>query len=123
MNFILLLAAGLIAGVSVKRSIDLRRRRGAARSWLASPLAPAISSGHAQSGMASIVLDRLEQIAGFEPLYARRLNANGILTYAEMAKLSPAALQSLVAPDGPFNLPIDRWLAQAGRLAERVESR
>ncbi len=69
-----------------------------------------------------IVMDRLEQINGVEPLFARRLNQSGILTYAEMAALSPAALQSTVAPDGPFNLPTEQWLAQARRLAKGVES-
>jgi len=68
----------------------------------------------------TIVLDRLEQIAGFKPVYARRLNQSGVLTYGEMAGLSPAGLQSLVAPNGPFNLPIDQWLAQARRLAEEA---
>ncbi len=123
MNFVLLLAAGFIAGASVKRGIDLRHRRGTTCSWLASPGLSPVAGGRMDSGMASIVLDRLEQIAGFEPLYARRLNQSGILTYGEMAELSPAALQSIVAPDGPFNLPIEQWLAQAGRLAEKVESR
>ncbi len=122
MNFALLLAAGLILGASVKRSIDLRRLRGNTRNWLASSGQSPVASGRTESGMASIVLDRLEQIAGFEPLYARRLNQNGVLTYGEMAGLSPAALQSMVAPDGPFNLPVEEWLAQAGRLAEKVES-
>jgi|GEM_PF-3016640 len=121
MNIALLIAAGIIAGVSVKQRLDQRRRRSAARGWLASSGLVPVAAGPIGSGIDSIVLDRLEQIAGFEPVYARRLNQSGILTYGEMADLSPAALQSIVAPNGPFNLLVDDWQAQARRLAKVAE--
>lgn len=130
MNFVLLIAAGIIAGASVKRSIGLRRQREAARGWLASATSPATSpvmptpsiDSHKQIGLVLIVLDRLEQISGLAPSYARRLNENGILTYAEVAELTPPALQSLIAPNGPFDLPVEDWLAQARRLAQEVDA-
>ena len=123
MSITLLIAAGVIAGASVKRSIDLHRLREKNRHWLVSSTALAAPALGVDSKGETlfIVLDRLEQIADFEPIYARRLNASGILTYGQMAELSPAALQSIVAPNGPFNLPMEQWLAQAGRLAGEAE--
>lgn len=133
MSITLVIAAGFIVGASVQLSTDLLRRRRNSRSWLTSSTATGAVADVSQAVAASVadspaalapiffVLDRLEQIPGFEPLYARRLNQSGILTYGEMAGLSPAVLQSIVAPNGPFNLPIDQWQAQARRLAEEAE--
>ena len=107
MSITLLIAAGVIAGVSGRR---VRRRHENNRSWLTastpvgrSPVIPPSATGSQREiGPGFLALDRLEQIAGFEPLYARRLNQFGILTYGEMAGLSPAALQSMVAPKWTF---------------------
>lgn len=138
MSMTLLIAAGLVAGATVGRG---RRQHRKNHSWLTasaasgslldiapdvspdvSPVGPTQATiSQRESRPAFFALDRLEQIAGFEPLYARRLNQSGILTYGEMAGLSPAALQSMVAPNGPFNLPVEQWLAQAGRLAGEAE--
>ncbi len=127
MNVALLLTAAIAVSISTKVGLD---RRPPAHSWLtasAIPLHPSrvadpMPGQNFEQIAGQIVMDRLEQINGVEPLFARRLNQSGILTYAEMAALSPAALQSTVAPDGPFNLPTEQWLAQARRLAKGVES-
>lgn len=98
-----------------------KRRQVKNKSWLVTPGATPPSATAQEAVSQTIVIDRLEQIRGLEPLYARRLNQSGILTYNELAELSPAALQSIVAPDGPLGLPVDDWLAQARRLAESVK--
>lgn len=104
-------------------SIALFRRRRLAKnkSWLVSPQPAQPTAQTPEAGSYTFVIDRLEQIRGLGPLYARRLNQNGILTYAALADLSPAMLQSIVAPQGPLGLPVEDWLAEARRLARRVE--
>lgn len=121
----LTLAAGIVVAASARSVIKRWRRRNRPPSWLYTQpdaFLPARSPSDPirETAPVAIVLDRLEQIPGFGPLYARRLNQSGILTYGEMAGLSPAALQSVVAPDGPFNLPIDQWQTQARRLAKEL---
>ena len=133
MSITSVIATGFIVGASVQLSADWLRQRRNTHSWLTPSAATDAVADVAQAVAAPVagspaalapiffVLDRLEQIPGFEPLYARRLNQSGILTYREMAELSPAVLQSMVAPNGPFNLPIDQWQAQARRLAKEAE--
>lgn len=121
----LTLTTGIIVAASARTVFKSWRRRNQRPSWLhtqpdAVLSAPSPSDPIPEAVPVTIVLDRLEQIAGFEPRYARRLNQAGVLTYGEMAGLSPAALQSIVAPNGPFNLPIDQWQTQAQRLAEEL---
>jgi predicted flap endonuclease-1-like 5' DNA nuclease len=125
MGMALTLTTGIIVAASARTVFKSWRRRNQRPSWLhtqpdAVLSAPSPSDPIPEAVPVTIVLDRLEQIAGFEPRYARRLNQAGVLTYREMAGLSPAALQSIVAPNGPFNLPIDQWQTQAQRLAEEL---
>ena len=107
--------------MAISFTLFRRRRLAKSKSWLVSPQPIPSKPDRPENGSHSCVFDRLEQIPGVEPLYARRLNQSGVLTYEELAQLSPAALQSIVAPHGPLGLPVEEWLAQARHLARSVE--
>ena len=72
----------------------------------------------ANDATAIIMMDRFEHIEGIEPVFARRLNQAGILTYADLAAQSPGHVQALVLPDEPQDLQVRDWIAQARALAD-----
>ncbi len=62
--------------------------------------------------------DQLDQIRGIGPVFARRLNAEGIFTFADLAKLSPERIREIVSDGSRFtNIDSEDWIAQARRLA------
>jgi predicted flap endonuclease-1-like 5' DNA nuclease len=62
--------------------------------------------------------DRLEQIKGIGPVFARRLNEEGIFTFADLAKLSPERVREMVADGNRLtNIDAQAWIAQAQQLA------
>ncbi|MEM7117055.1 MAG: helix-hairpin-helix domain-containing protein [Chloroflexota bacterium] len=65
-----------------------------------------------------IQLDRLEALHGIGPVYARRLNEAGILTYADLAQTSPERLTTIVSPDGNLSPNVEAWIAEANQLLE-----
>lgn len=64
-------------------------------------------------------LDRLEQILGIGPTYARRLNQVGILTYADLAALTPDALKAIVSAGNRRDVGFAGWIEQAGQMVTR----
>ncbi len=72
----------------------------------------------ANDATAIIMMDRFEHIEGIEPVFARRLNQAGILTYADLAAQPPGRVQALVLPDEPQDLQVRDWIAQARALAD-----
>jgi len=61
--------------------------------------------------------DDLTRIVGIGPKYAARLNDAGVMTFAQLAALTPADLQAIFASTG--RVPnVSDWPAQAARLME-----
>ncbi len=59
----------------------------------------------------------LEVIKGIGPVYARKLNAAGVVTFADLAAASVEQLRAIVAPEGQVVPHIETWIAQAAQLA------
>jgi large subunit ribosomal protein L21 len=69
--------------------------------------------------------DRLEDIKGIGPVFAGRLNAAGVVTFDDLAALTPEQVTDIVAADDESEHLVDAesWIAQARALAEaRVRS-
>lgn len=60
--------------------------------------------------------DDLTAIHGIGPVYAARLRAAGLATYAAIAAASADQLAAIVAPDGVRVPAVDDWIAQAQSL-------
>ena len=65
-------------------------------------------------------LDRLEAIHGIGPVYARRLNEAGILTYANLAQTPAERLIAIVSPEGKLTPDVEAWIAEANQLLEQA---
>jgi len=68
--------------------------------------------------------DPLQQIKGIGPALERRLNAQGIQRFAQIAALAPVELADLadrlaISPTLPER---DKWVEQAGKLAEPADA-
>lgn len=61
----------------------------------------------------AVVQDDLTQISGIGPVYARRLNAAGILTFADLAGRDPADLRRIVGLQPWHAADPSDWIAQA----------
>lgn len=67
-----------------------------------------------------VVMDRLEAISGIGPVYARRLNAGGILTFEDLATKTPEELRAIIGAKSWQMTRVDIWITQAQALAKRV---
>lgn len=64
--------------------------------------------------------DPLEAIHGIGPVYARRLRAAGIQTFAQLAQLTPEQLQAAIGPlRTGHKTEVAHWIAEARQLSER----
>ncbi|MEM7125863.1 MAG: DUF4332 domain-containing protein [Chloroflexota bacterium] len=64
-----------------------------------------------------LVGDKLETIHGIGHVYAERLNAAGIQTFAQLAELSPDQVREIVTPGKADSLlNVTNWIAQAQQL-------
>jgi len=61
--------------------------------------------------------ESLNTIKGIGPTYARRLNAAGLVTYADLAASTVEQVRAIVAPDGQVVPHIESWITQADQLA------
>lgn len=61
--------------------------------------------------------DDLEQILGIGPVYAQRLNAAGIYTYADLAKQTPDHLREITGISLKRTAEAAEWIGDARRLA------
>lgn len=67
--------------------------------------------------------DKLEDIKGIGPVFARRLNEAGIYTFADLANLTPAQIRDIVAADErTFAIEPEDWIRQARELAGDEET-
>lgn len=74
----------------------------------------------APATLADTARDQLEQIKGIGQTYARRLNAAGIMTFADLADLTPGRVREIVTSEdasGVSEQLIQEWIAQARDLA------
>lgn len=63
--------------------------------------------------------DKLTDIVGIGPAYAKRLNKEGIHTFKALAKLKPAQLQKLINPAKWQTLDFENWIEQAQDRAKK----
>lgn len=61
--------------------------------------------------------DDLEQILGIGPVYAQRLNAAGIYTYADLAHQTPDRLREITGISLKRTAEAAEWIGDARRLA------
>ena len=124
MALILLVLLGMVlAGASVwagKRRLQPRRRPGARPTFTSHAPPPP----KAKPPSDFIVMDRLDRIEGITPDIAHGLNRAGILTYADLAALSPerlcAIVQDKVRRAAQRTSDAQSWIAQARALAQQL---
>lgn len=135
MLFWLGLVAGLIIGWVVEWIIDWRfwRRPFYAtveeenrwRSELASAqreltqLRTQLTTQANPTSSAAPARDQLEEIQGIGPVFANKLNAAGIFTFAQLSQLTPERVQAIIQPESWQQIEPQAWIAQAQTLAQR----
>jgi predicted flap endonuclease-1-like 5' DNA nuclease len=62
--------------------------------------------------------DRLEEIEGIGPAYAKRLNEAGIYSFAQLAELTPERLREIIKPESWQKIEPESWLDQAAAMAD-----
>ncbi len=65
--------------------------------------------------------DPLVDIDGIGPVYERKLFAAGILTFAQLAALTPERLREIINPERWQSIDAESWIAEAQQFAERTE--
>jgi predicted flap endonuclease-1-like 5' DNA nuclease len=61
--------------------------------------------------------DRLEEVEGIGPVYAKRLNEAGIFLFAQLAELSADRVREIINPEEWQKIEPESWIAQARVLA------
>lgn len=69
------------------------------------------------SGPVSLQPDDLKRIEGIGAVYEKRLNECGVLTFEQLAELSPDTIEDMIQPAAWQNVDFDSWIEQAGQLA------
>lgn len=65
-------------------------------------------------------IDDLERIPGITPIYASRLHAAGIFTFAQLGALTPERVHLIIGPTYYDRvIQSQQWIAQARTLAEQ----
>jgi predicted flap endonuclease-1-like 5' DNA nuclease len=131
MAFFTTLVVGIATGTAVKWGYDrykLRQAEKQVEELLARQVAAAsIREPSARSvAHAAVPLvkppqteDDLKRINGIGPVFAERLHAGGIYSFAQLATLSPERIHALIAVDGAADqmfIP-EAWIAQAQLFA------
>lgn len=81
-------------------------------------LAPTVAATAAPTITTTSVRDDLTRIRGIGPTYAGRLYAAGVYTFAQLARMTPAAVKAIAAPGSAGNfIDAASWIAQAQMLA------
>ena len=66
-------------------------------------------------------VDALEKINGVGPVFAKRLNGEGVYTFAELAKLTPDRVREIISPEDWQKIEPDKWVAEAGQMADKPD--
>ncbi|NJN92737.1 MAG: DUF4332 domain-containing protein [Anaerolineales bacterium] len=67
--------------------------------------------------MKPVKKDRLEEIEGIGPVYAKRLNDAGIFSFAQLAEQSADRVREIINPEEWQKIEPESWIAQAVILA------
>lgn len=67
--------------------------------------------------MRPVKKDRLEEIEGIGPVYAKRLNDAGIFSFAQLAEQSADRVREIINPEEWQKIEPESWIAQAVILA------
>ena len=62
--------------------------------------------------------DRLEKIHGIGKVFARRFNEAGVVTFADLAALSPERTHEIINPEEWQAIEPEAWIAEASQIAE-----
>lgn len=65
--------------------------------------------------------DDLEIIDGIGPTYAKRLNEAGIISFEQLAELTPAQIRDIIKPASWQKIEAESWIAQAKPLSRPDE--
>jgi predicted flap endonuclease-1-like 5' DNA nuclease len=65
--------------------------------------------------------DNLVDIDGIGPVYAKRLNEAGIVSFAQLAELTPDQIRAIIKPAEWQKIDAESWIAQAKRLSRPEE--
>ncbi len=65
-------------------------------------------------------VDPLADVNGIGPAFAKRLNAGGIYTFADLAALTPAGIHALITPEEWQKIEPEAWIAEAAQLAQEL---
>ncbi len=61
--------------------------------------------------------DDLKKVNGIGPVYEKKLNAAGIITYAQLAASDPETIKGIIQPKEWQSLDIEDWLVEAKSFA------
>ncbi len=64
--------------------------------------------------------DKLENVTGIGPVFAKRLNEAGIYTFADLAALTPENVHEIIGPEDWQKIEPEAWLAEAAQLAAKA---
>lgn len=70
-----------------------------------------------------IVRDNLERINGIGPVFAQRLNKANILTFDQLAALSPERVNEIIAPQPWQQIDPDAWIAEAKAFTNSTKNK
>ena len=70
-----------------------------------------------------IVRDNLERINGIGPVFAQRFNAANILTFDQLAALSPERVNEIIAPQPWQQIDPEAWIAEAKAFANSTKNK
>jgi large subunit ribosomal protein L21 len=77
-----------------------------------SPAPPQDTGAPEAASPEETVIDPLVEIEGIGPVYARRLEAAGVTTFAALAQLAPDEIRAIVKAQ-PWQADVDSWIRQA----------
>lgn len=62
--------------------------------------------------------DRLEEIEGIGPVYAKRLNEAGLFSFWQLAEQTPERVREIINPEAWQKIDAESWIAQARAMAD-----
>jgi predicted flap endonuclease-1-like 5' DNA nuclease len=66
--------------------------------------------------------DRLQKIHGIGDVFAHRFHDAGVLTFAQLAALSPERAREIINPEEWQAIDPEHWTAEAKQFAEKAQS-
>jgi len=69
--------------------------------------------------LVGLPIDPLEKINGIGPVFAKRLNGEGIYTFNDLATLAPQYLEEILKTEEWQKIEPEKWIAEARDLAQQ----